>query len=301
MRVVVPLLCALLLVPVAGRAAPSEDWFTAPSDSHAVPRRPPADHAALMSSFAPFYRVGPSSIGYSDAVVIDTESTMRQVFSVTAPFQHAEVPLPAGNWTVVSVATEASVDDGPAGMDTVLARLEGHTVTGLMLIRGADRKKPGTLLALPPNRFCDSHDRYATGRLTPARDGHDFCWFVSEETDPNLLWTLPEMPAALRYAVGTLNKTGDRLPHALVGATIFRIENNRWIEITTFSDPSRSGVPDAHGMRRPAAIAMADPAMRAFVDRLVRWTQQRATLIAHLGPSRRSPEEVAAINLEAPQ
>lgn len=301
MRLVVPFLCAVLLVTASGRAALADDWFTAPATSAAVSPRPPVDHAALMSSFAPFYRIGPSSFGLSDAVVIDHESTMRPVYSVTAPFQHAEVPLPPGNWTVVAVAPEASGDDGPASMGTVLARLENHAVTGLMLIRGANRKKPGTLLTLPPNRFCDSHDRYASGHLAPAGDGHDFCWFVSEETDPNLLWTLPEMPAELRYAVGTLSKTGDRLPHALVGATLFRIENNRWIEITTFSDPSRSGVPDAHGMRRPAAIAMADPAMRVFVDRLVRWTKQRATLVAHLGSSRRSPDEVAAINFEAPQ
>ncbi len=68
----------------------------------------------FLNAFMPFYRIGPSGIHQPEAIVVDTEATMRPTYTVTMPLFHREIPLPPGNRTVVSVNPEASRDDGPS-------------------------------------------------------------------------------------------------------------------------------------------------------------------------------------------
>lgn len=233
---------------------------------------------------------------------------MRPVFSVTAPFTHREIPLPPGTWTTVSIGMEPSVDDGPTGSGVLLARLEGHTVTGFVLIRGS---QPGAASSvdLPPNRLCDGPKRYATIRLAgpPGVAGSrgiqdDECWFIAEATFPALMWKTVVVPPALRIGMETMADTGEQIPGFFIGATYFHATGRQWIEVTYYFDTTLNGIPKSgpQGGWKPAT-ALADPVMAAFIDRLSVWMQHRLPLLQHLGVARTPASVIDAANLHGPR
>ncbi len=304
----------LLLLPL-GPAAAEPGWFIPgrPGEEPAAGRPLPVPPVAnpqpgassrsdVLDAFMPFYRIGPSSLRHPEAMVVDIEATMRPTYTNTMPLFHQEIPLPPGNWTVVSVNPEASRDPGPASGGSLAARLDGHRVTGLILIRGSDPGTPGTLAQLPPNRFCESAGHYAAERLAGPADGRDACWFVAEAMAPALFWTLPEAPPELLVGIETMRRTGEQVPARMLGVTYFRIQGPRWIEVTTYFDTARNGVADdPAGRRLGAAQAPADPAMHGLVDRLGAWTTRRLPLLQAPGDVRTPADAVAASNVGVPE
>ncbi len=260
------------------------------------------NRSEFLNAFMPFYRIGLSGIHHPEATVVDTEATMRPTYTVTIPLFHQEIPLPPGNWTVVSVNPETSRDDGPSSGGSLVARLDGHRVTGLILIRGSDPGTPGTLAQLPPNRFCQPVGHYAARQLAGPADGRDACWFVAEVTAPALFWTLPDAPPGLRVGMETMRRTGEQVPARMVGVTYFRIRGPRWIEVTTYFDTAHNGVADdPDGRRLKAAQALADPAMHGLVDRMGAWTMRRLPLLQALSAVRTPADKVAASNIGVPK
>lgn len=309
---------AILLVLPLGPAAAGPGWFVpgrpgrepvAGRPVHVAPVIPVANpqpgafnRLDFLNAFMPFYRIGPSSMRYPEATVVDIEATMRPTYTGTMPLFHQEIPLPPGNWTVVSVNPEGSRDDGPSSGGSLAARLDGHRVTGLILIRGSDPGTPGTLAQLPPNRSCQAVGHYAARQLAGPADGRDACWFVAEATAPALFWTLPDAPPGLRVGMETMRRTGEQVPARMVGVTYFRIQGARWIEVSTYFDTARNGVADdPDGKRLKAAQALADPAMRGLVDRLGAWTTRRLPLLQALGAVRTPADTVAASNVGVPR
>lgn len=313
-------LCRVVILVAApiGPAIAEPGWFipghpseepAAMSPIQSVPVSPPVanrqpqaiDRSELLDAFMPFYRIGPSSIGHPEATVVGIEATMRPTYTVTVPLFHQEIPLPPGTWTIVSVDGDTSSDDGPASGGSLLARLDQHQVTGLILIRGSDPGVPGTLTRLPPNRFCQTAGHYASRQLAGPAEGRDACWFVAETTAPALFWTTPDAPPELRVGLETMLRTGEQLPPRMVGVTYFRIFGPHWIEVTTFFDPARNGVVvDLTGKRLRAAGMLADPAMRSLVSRMGAWTMRRLLLLDALSIVRTAPDKVLASNLGVP-
>ena len=183
----------------------------------------------------------------------------------------------------------------------LVARLEQHQVTGLILIRGSDPAAPGSLTQLPPNRFCETSGCYASKLLGGLANARDACWFVTEVTAPALFWPLPDAPPELQVGWETMQRTNEQVPQRMVGVTYFRISGPHWIEVTTFFDPTRNGVLAAPVDKRvKAAEALADPAMRKLVNRMGAWTTRRLPLLDALSIVRTPPSKVVASNVDVP-
>lgn len=260
----------------------------------------PVNRLAMLDAFLPFYRQGDGDMGLSDQTVIEEEAVHRPVFSGTVPFQHQEIALPPGNWTVVSLVLEKTSDDGPASAGILLARLEGHRVTGLTLIRGSNPAKPGTLQMLPPNPHCDTTARYARWRSAASIDGHDACWFIAQETSPDQMWDLGGAPPAAQIGLGTMHLTGEQIPETMIGVTSFQLDGARWLEVSSYFDPLRSHARPAYGRTRDIKQIEADPALAAMITRMERWTEKRIPLLRHPTATRIPASIIAEVNREAP-
>lgn len=269
----------------------------------------PAPHTTVLmreterhDSLAPFYEAPEYSDGMiekQDAIAMQ-ESTMRPVFTGTAPNYHHEIPLPPGNWTVISMGPEAATATTPQATGMLLARLVDHKATGFVLIRSSI---PGGALAafLPANPMCGFPQRYARAVLVPPQNGSEECWFIAEATFAGLAWNMTFDPPALQIGLKTMEITNDHIPVVMIGTTYFRSTGRAWTEITYFFDPLSNGVRSGGptGRWKPD-VALSDPALASFVKRLAGWTRQMLPLLHQPGPKPPAAEILTAANRNSP-
>jgi hypothetical protein len=264
-----------------------------------TPVSPLSERTATTDRMLPYYRSLQVTGIPDEAGVAAREVGMRPRYALSVPFEHREIPLPPGVWTTVAVDREFQLDRSTPGLDILLVRLDGHTVTGALLLRGSDTAV-SSAIDLDPNPYCRPGRGLRVFTL-PASSRGDACWFVNWPVAPNLLWPLPEAPPAARLAVRTLAATGDHLPVWMVGATYFRSDGHQWIEVSYLFDPARNGVvptgddgnPDPNGKLQGAP-------MEKLAIKLQAWMEQRIPALEHLGSALIGKQEAAKLNKSPP-
>lgn len=211
------------------------------------------------------------------------------VYSGSFPFQQDHVPLPPGQWTVVSVARD--LDRSPSGIGMLMARLDGHDVTGFVLVRHGPFPGGTTV----PNPMCAYRRRYARAVVRPFSKEGEECWFIAEATFPHLSWDMVLNPLALLVALKTMAANGQQFPTLMVGCTLYASTALGWRETTYFFDPLANGAPEGGPIGGWApAVAMTDPRMQQFAGQYAAWMTAMQPLLEHpeVAPSPAIVDEV---------
>jgi hypothetical protein len=269
-----------------------------------VPPKPPIHlteeerAAEWKDSQAPYFDVPWFEMGNlaRENLLAKTEAPMTpHRYSGSVLFQQDYSPLPPGQWTVVSVARD--LDRPHSGIGMLMARLDGHDVTGFVLVRHGPFPN-GTAVANP---MCAYPRRYARAMVRPFSKQGEECWFIAEATGPHLTWDMVLDPLALPVALKTMAANGQQFPTVMVGATFYASTALDWRETTYFFDPLANGAPEGgpFGGWAPA-VAMADPRMQQFAGRYAAWMTAMQPMLEHpkVAPA---PALVDKANKGAPQ
>ncbi|WP_419728327.1 hypothetical protein [Lichenicola sp.] len=250
-----------------------------------VPPRPPIHMteeeraAEWKNSQAPYFDVPPfemSTIARQNALAKTEAPLTPDVYAGSVAFRRDHVPLPPGRWTVVSVARD--LERPSSGIGMLMARLDGHDVTGFVLVRHGPFPG-GTPVANP---MCAYPRRYARLVVRPFSKQGEECWFIAEATFPHLTWDMVLDPLALPVALKTMAADGRQFPTVMVRGTFYASTGHGWRETTYFFDPLANGAPEGgpFGGWAPA-VAMTDPRMQHFAGRYAAWMTAMQPLLEH--------------------
>jgi hypothetical protein len=262
----------------------------------ALASRGPAPVVRPAGSLPVFSRANPPGWP-SDAVLGGPEPQMNTPYRGTMPFLGHTIPLPDGDWTVISRNAVETRDRTPVSVRIVLERNDGPVLTGLMVLGGNPASHPFPH-GLPVSPICTGSDVILAdaGQADPGGDLNcatvDFhrSTFLRDATSPMFV----------RVAGNGLDQRNISPPPTLVGTAFIVATRTHSLVGDVFFNPDRAGIaPDVATQRAMSgwtAFNIAkDPAKQAFAQKVLDWSRgwRAALKLALAGKSPRLPPDVA--------
>jgi hypothetical protein len=185
-----------------------------------------------------------------------------------------EVPLPPGTWHGLQTMTSKT---GVKLASSSVVRVDGTTVTGLVVVQGA-HSPPGATRPMDLNYTCDGPHTVLVALLPAPRGVMRECWNVVPRFLP-ADWEGAGHAAVFTHALARLREGGLEVNGLYLGANWFR-EDADGVLLVSYYMPMRGGieVPDA-----PAAwtreAARDNPHVAAYLEKVKAWTEAFTPLL----------------------